>query len=144
MATTADDNTSPAPTSKPARKSRVLKRKTDHSLIERRRREKINERLIRLQTLIPACAAEGFDLLRSKPLPKHRRAKKGAGWTEEEMWEKMQKDMVLEKLCIISHTYGECLPCLSEQDSRLTGRFLHRPCPRATRTSRGVRETLQL
>ncbi len=111
-ATAASTGTSSGGGSKPARKSRVLKRKTDHSVIERRRREKINDRLIRLQTLVPACQEEAFEVLGNKPLPKHRRASRSNGmneqaWSQEEMLVKMQSEMVLEKLCIISHTYGE-------------------------------------
>jgi hypothetical protein len=82
----------------------VLSRKTDHSLIERRRREKINERLIRLQSLIPACREEAQDLLSVKP-PK---AARGKGVSQEakarEIERCLTQEMVLEKLCIISHS----------------------------------------
>lgn len=43
------------PTKKPVRDS---KRRATHSQIERRRREKINDRLITLRTIVPACVAE--------------------------------------------------------------------------------------
>lgn len=95
------------------RKSRVLRRKTDHSIIERRRREKINERLIRLQDVVPACREEVFELLEKKPLKEGTPvAKAAAKMTPEQKQESMEKrcreEMVLEKLCIISHTVGEC------------------------------------
>ncbi|SAM82932.1 uncharacterized protein UBRO_03473 [Ustilago bromivora] len=48
------------------RKSRVLRRKTDHSIIERRRREKINEKLVALQNIVPACRKECQDLIERK------------------------------------------------------------------------------
>lgn len=44
-----------ASSKKPTRDS---KRRASHSQIERRRREKINDRLITLRTIVPACAAE--------------------------------------------------------------------------------------
>lgn len=135
-ATASTATAAPAPVPVPARRSRVLKRKTDHSLIERRRRDKINGRLVALQSLVPACRAEALATLRAKPVPKALRAareaklaqqqqqrqrhaaqgtdgrpankaKASGEWTQEEMDEKMQNDMVLEKLCIISHTYGK-------------------------------------
>lgn len=93
------------------RKSRVLRRKTDHSVIERRRREKINERLIRLQDVVPACREEVFELLEKKP-PKGGAsgARAAAKLTPEQKKEQMEtrcrEEMVLEKLCIISHTVG--------------------------------------
>ncbi|PWN22357.1 hypothetical protein BCV69DRAFT_297649 [Microstroma glucosiphilum] len=99
----------PAPTPTPAaapaqRKSRVLSRKTHHSVIERRRREKINERLIRLQCLIPACREEALDLLSTKP-PKAARGKGVSPETKaKEIERSLSGEMVLEKLCIISHS----------------------------------------
>lgn len=81
------------------RKSRPLRRKTDHSVIERRRREKINERLIRLQETVPACREEAMELLDAK------KPKKGSPPIDKEV--KLGEEMVLEKLCIISHTVGE-------------------------------------
>ncbi len=44
----------------------MLRRKTDHSVIERRRREKINEKLVALQNLVPACRKECQDLIDRK------------------------------------------------------------------------------
>lgn len=91
----------PTPTPEPPkRKSRVLSRKTDHSVIERRRREKINERLIRLQETVPACREEATEMLSAKLIKKRKR-------TEEEIKVEIGEKMVLEKLCIISHTVGE-------------------------------------
>lgn len=101
----------PVPTSAQAggqRKSRVLSRKTDHSLIERRRREKINSQLIRLQSLIPACREEAQDLLSAKPPPKaSKRGKEGVSTDvkarKNEIEQSLDREIVLEKLCIISH-----------------------------------------
>ncbi|KAL9932703.1 hypothetical protein V8E36_008402 [Tilletia maclaganii] len=45
---------------------RPRSRKTSHSVIERRRRQKINERLIHLQCSVPACREEAELLLRSR------------------------------------------------------------------------------
>ncbi|KDN45251.1 hypothetical protein K437DRAFT_294626 [Tilletiaria anomala UBC 951] len=116
---------------RPPRTSRVLKRKTDHSLIERRRRDKINERLVRLQNIVPACKAEAEELLRSKPPPPavavpvgdagaprprrgSRRAKQSPVWTQEQLDRRIDGDMVLEKLCIISHTYDYVLELMQQ------------------------------
>ncbi|PWZ01359.1 hypothetical protein BCV70DRAFT_198787 [Testicularia cyperi] len=119
------------------RKSRVLSRKTDHSVIERRRREKINEKLVFLQNLVPACLLECQDLIerkydslnpsndtqdaggkqatrrgekRKKTLEKVEKAK-------QEMQEKVKSSMVLEKLCIISHTVDYVLELQRENQS---------------------------
>ncbi|SPO27477.1 uncharacterized protein UTRI_10594 [Ustilago trichophora] len=107
------------------RKSRVLRRKTDHSIIERRRREKINEKLVALQNIVPACRKECQDLIERKfvtPLkerednndaasspaakrnPKRKREEDKLNKARNEMSEKVRTSMVLEKLCIISHT----------------------------------------
>lgn len=110
------DTASSGTTKQPARKSRVLRRKTDHSVIERRRREKINERLIRLQEMVPACREEVMEMLDKKTLKRGGGAAKGKGATltdegerKAEMERKCSEEMVLEKLCIISHTVGECM-----------------------------------
>lgn len=55
VAASASGPTAPAPTKKPGRDS---KRRATHSQIERRRREKINDRLVTLRVIVPACAAE--------------------------------------------------------------------------------------
>ncbi|SPO27133.1 uncharacterized protein UTRI_10594_B [Ustilago trichophora] len=107
------------------RKSRVLRRKTDHSIIERRRREKINEKLVALQNIVPACRKECQDLIERKfitPLKesednndatsnpaakrnaKRKREEDKLDKARNEMSEKIRTSMVLEKLCIISHT----------------------------------------
>lgn len=113
------------------RKSRVLRRKTDHSIIERRRREKINEKLVALQNIVPACRKECQDLIERKfttPLratddkeadntsnvnananaskrdAKRKREEDRFDKAKNEMSEKVRTSMVLEKLCIISHT----------------------------------------
>ncbi|GAC93106.1 hypothetical protein PHSY_000668 [Pseudozyma hubeiensis SY62] len=107
------------------RKSRVLRRKTDHSIIERRRREKINEKLVALQSIVPACRKECQDLIEKKyvtPLratddneadknstaikrdAKRKREAERLDKAKNEMSEKVRTTMVLEKLCIISHT----------------------------------------
>ena len=106
------------------RKSRVLRRKTDHSIIERRRREKINEKLVSLQNIVPACRKECQDLIErkfvtpsresqgdamesnpsSKRSAKRKREEEKLDRAKNEMSEKIKTTMVLEKLCIISHT----------------------------------------
>lgn len=89
----------------------MLRRKTDHSVIERRRREKINLRLIELQSLVPACLEEAVETLeRKKPSGSGKgRGKKTMDEEEikRERERKLKEEMVLEKLCIISHTVGE-------------------------------------
>lgn len=121
--------TSPAPPTPapPKRKSRVLRRKTDHSVIERRRREKINLRLIELQEMVPACREEALEVLSKKKMSpatssctSSRRGKKteeevqkmeeeAAKYREQETQRRLKEEMVLEKLCIISHTVGELI-----------------------------------
>lgn len=86
----------PPRTPKRPRTSRALHRKTDHSVIERRRREKINDRLVCLQNTVPACRQKARECLLKK-----------ASATPMEMDDihaRIASDMVLEKLCIISHT----------------------------------------
>lgn len=103
------------------RRSRVLRRKTDHSIIERRRREKINEKLVALQNLVPACRKECQDLIdrkfdtaspnndvgnlsAAKRDAKRKREEEKLDKARHDMNEKVKTNMVLEKLCIISHT----------------------------------------
>lgn len=90
------------------RKNRPLRRKTSHSVIERRRREKINEGLISLQHLVPACRDELHELLLSKAQSNKRNLKRSKQEVEKEveglLLQKIDTQMVLEKLCIISHT----------------------------------------
>jgi len=78
----------------PKRKSRVLSRKTDHSVIERRRREKINERLIRLQETVPACREEATEMLASKLIKKRKR-------TEEEIQKEIGEKVSWQSSCSI-------------------------------------------
>lgn len=101
-----EDETPPAASAPPKRKSRVLRRKTDHSVIERRRREKINERLIRLQEMVPACREEALELLEKKPPKAARGPKVDVETKQKEILKHMSDSMVLEKLCIISHAVG--------------------------------------
>lgn len=82
---------------KRARTSRALHRKTDHSVIERRRREKINDRLVCLQSTVPACREKAREYVQKK-------ASGSAPLEGEELEARIGADMVLEKLCIISHT----------------------------------------
>lgn len=94
------------------RKSRLLSRKTDHSVIERRRREKMNEKLVTLQNLIPACQLECRAMIDRKFQPDEQadEAKKSERSFEREQRaresfaRKTETTMVLEKLCIMSHT----------------------------------------
>ncbi len=122
------------------RKSRVLRRKTDHSVIERRRREKINEKLVALQNLVPACRKECRDLIERKfaeaatsaPSAKRKREEEKLAKAQIEMQEKIKTSMVLEKLCIISHTLdfvnqlqeeNEALRALCECQAQTKRRF---------------------
>ncbi|KAF9435637.1 hypothetical protein BGZ76_005840 [Entomortierella beljakovae] len=66
----SNDSTSSAPTSPPSRRrtssssklidqeTRDLMRKVSHSAIERRRRERINDKILQLKHLVPACVDE--------------------------------------------------------------------------------------
>lgn len=137
------DSTSPTTNLKQPRKSRVLRRKTDHSVIERRRREKINERLIRLQEMVPACRDEVMEMLDKKPLKRNGAGGSGKanlltdeGERKAEIERKCSEEMVLEKLCIISHTVGECFPILGtkhcQQAPELTFDSLVSAHPRKT------------
>ncbi|WFD24957.1 hypothetical protein MEQU1_003664 [Malassezia equina] len=83
-------------TPKRTRTSRALHRKTDHSVIERRRREKINDRLVCLQNTVPACRDKARECLMKKASATPMEA--------DEISARIASDMVLEKLCIISHT----------------------------------------
>ncbi|PWN38500.1 uncharacterized protein FA14DRAFT_27511 [Meira miltonrushii] len=104
-AVTSNGSTS---TTNTTRKNRPLRRKTSHSVIERRRREKINEGLISLQHLVPACRDELHELLLSKAQSNKRNLKRSKQEVEKEveglLQQKIESQMVLEKLCIISHT----------------------------------------
>jgi hypothetical protein len=107
--------------------ARVLKRKTSHSVIERRRREKINEGLIHLQSTVPACRLELRELLECKVRNKKKAKSKDEVQVQVDklLEDKSNSEMVLEKLvscasrisrryvyscfeamiqCIISHT----------------------------------------
>lgn len=93
------------------RKSRPLQRKTSHSLIERRRREKINEGLVSLQQLVPACREELRENLLTKAQTNKKNARKSSeeieAIVEEDMAEKVGTCMVLEKLV---STQAKCVP----------------------------------
>lgn len=95
----------------PKRRARAPHRKTDHSVIERRRREKINDRLLQLQQLVPACRAQALEYFE----------KKSPDGPEDQI----RTELVLEKLCVIAHTVG-------------TWRCSHRLCIPAPDTARGV------
>ncbi|UZJ56165.1 hypothetical protein CBS101457_005485 [Exobasidium rhododendri] len=91
------------------RKSRPLQRKTSHSVIERRRRGKINEGLIHLQNVVPACRQELRELLECKVSSRKKNSlisddKEVRSEVNRLLKEKCGSQMVLEKLCIISHT----------------------------------------
>lgn len=73
-------------------RKRTLTRRTEHSVIERRRREKINERLVCLQHTVPACRAKALDVVQRRMPEAH------------DAHERITSEMVLEKLCIITHT----------------------------------------
>lgn len=85
-----------APTSRP------LRRKTSHSVIERRRREKINEGLISLQQIVPACRQELKELLDVKSQSSKGASRKTQAQLTCEadrlLEEKIGTQMVLEKL----------------------------------------------
>lgn len=89
-ATKHDVGSPPAPPKR--RRARPPHRKTDHSVIERRRREKINDRLLRLQSVVPACRTQARELFE----------RKGQDASDT----RIDSELVLEKLCIISHTVG--------------------------------------
>lgn len=101
-AETEHDHPAPAASTTNKRRSRPLQRKTSHSLIERRRREKINEGLVSLQRLVPACRDELHEMLRTKAHANKRNARKAAheidALAEKELSEKVGSQMVLEKL----------------------------------------------
>ena len=93
------------------RRARPLHRRTDHSVIERRRREKINERLLHLQYMVPACRDQAREHFRRK--------------MQDDSDQHIQHDLALEKLCIISHTVGKYrfplitrLPCSTPAAAR--------------------------
>ncbi|CEH12816.1 STEROL REGULATORY ELEMENT-BINDING PROTEIN [Ceraceosorus bombacis] len=102
-----EDDAAP-PQSASTRKTRPLRRKTSHSVIERRRREKINERLIRLQESVPACRQEAQEMLSSKLSNVKGKKRLAEADRQEEIERRIKQEMVLEKLCIISHTVGAC------------------------------------
>ncbi|KAK0552933.1 hypothetical protein OC846_001513 [Tilletia horrida] len=112
---------------------RPRSRKTSHSVIERRRRQKINERLIHLQCSVPACREEAELLLRSRhgkggasqsqtrggPRSKSRGkdvAEQGSDQFEHLIRDKLTTGLVVEKLCVISHA----VDYLAELEMRLT------------------------
>ncbi|SPO31216.1 uncharacterized protein UTRI_05984_B [Ustilago trichophora] len=70
----------PSETSSPPKKAvRDSKRRATHSQIERRRREKINDRLVTLRSIVPACAKELEDRRRQKREEENEAARIAAG-----------------------------------------------------------------
>lgn len=67
------------PASPPKRTARDSKRRATHSQIERRRREKINDRLVTLRSIVPACAKELEDRRRQKQEEQDEAARIAAG-----------------------------------------------------------------
>ena len=85
---------------KPRCASRASQRRTEHSVIERRRREKINDQLICLQCIVPACREQAFACVQ-------KRAKSTTSplfvGDDDNVDRYISTHVVLEKLCIISH-----------------------------------------
>ncbi|KAJ1021668.1 hypothetical protein NDA16_003804 [Ustilago loliicola] len=71
-----DEDLSSSPPKKAVRDS---KRRATHSQIERRRREKINDRLVTLRSIVPACAKELEDRRRQKQEEEDEAARITAG-----------------------------------------------------------------
>lgn len=69
----------PAEASPPKKAVRDSKRRATHSQIERRRREKINDRLVTLRSIVPACAQELEDRRRQKQEEEDEAARIAAG-----------------------------------------------------------------
>ncbi|CBQ69892.1 conserved hypothetical protein [Sporisorium reilianum SRZ2] len=65
--------------SPPKKAVRDSKRRATHSQIERRRREKINDRLVTLRSIVPACAKELEDRRRQKQEQEDEAARIAAG-----------------------------------------------------------------
>lgn len=65
--------------SPPKKTVRDSKRRATHSQIERRRREKINDRLVTLRSIVPACAKELEDRRRQKQEEEDEAARIAAG-----------------------------------------------------------------
>jgi len=65
--------------SPPKKAVRDSKRRATHSQIERRRREKINDRLVTLRSIVPACAKELEDRRRQKQEEEDEAARIAAG-----------------------------------------------------------------
>lgn len=68
-----------ASASPPKKAVRDSKRRATHSQIERRRREKINDRLVTLRSIVPACAKELEDRRRQKQEEEDEAARIAAG-----------------------------------------------------------------
>ncbi|PWN45779.1 hypothetical protein IE81DRAFT_126254 [Ceraceosorus guamensis] len=117
------------PRSASTRKTRPLRRKTSHSVIERRRREKINERLIRLQESVPACRQEAQEMLSSKLSNVKGKKRLAEADRQEEIERRIKQEMVLEKLCIISHTVGACCEPFASMQLRSMGLTRRFPFP---------------
>lgn len=67
------------PSTSPKKGVRDSKRRATHSQIERRRREKINDRLVTLRCIVPACAQELADRRRQKQEDEDEAARIAAG-----------------------------------------------------------------
>ncbi len=67
------------PSNPPKKAVRDSKRRATHSQIERRRREKINDRLVTLRSIVPACAKELEDRRRQKQEEEDEAARIAAG-----------------------------------------------------------------
>ncbi|SPO39651.1 uncharacterized protein PSFLO_05132 [Pseudozyma flocculosa] len=63
----------------PKKSGRDSKRRATHSQIERRRREKINDRLVTLRSIVPACAKELEDRRRQRQEEEEEAARIAAG-----------------------------------------------------------------
>ena len=80
--------------------SRASQRRTEHSVIERRRREKINDQLICLQCIVPACREQACACVQKRAKSTTSPLFDGDG---DDVDRYISTHIVLEKLCIISH-----------------------------------------
>lgn len=116
------------PTAMVKKTPRDSKRRATHSQIERRRREKINDRLITLRNLVPACVKEIEDRARAKveeeqhaqrvaaglapstTIQKGKRKrirKKTGGSDSKDKDADKEPELGLHKLEVLTHTIGE-------------------------------------
>lgn len=87
--------------------SKPPKRKTEHSHIERRRREKLNACFLALQSMVPACVEEAMDALERKDATKAGRANQQSESRRQKNLDMIKTKLVLEKLCIATHSVGK-------------------------------------